>query len=78
MSEGLHTVHVRVNDSDTGKPVPVRLRLVGPEGEYHPPFGRLSDFATGRNQDAVVVCDFKRTILVMKRAGSDLEARANY
>lgn len=47
---GLHTVHVRVND-EKGQPTAVRLRLVGPDGEYHAPFGRLTDFATGRNQD---------------------------
>jgi hypothetical protein len=51
MSAGLHTVHVRVNDAATGKPTPVRLRLADPAGNYYPPFGRLAEFATGRNQD---------------------------
>lgn len=48
---GMHTVHVRINDAVTGQPVPVRLRLTGPEGAYHAPYGRLAEFATGRNQD---------------------------
>jgi hypothetical protein len=45
------TVHVRVNDAATGRPTPVRVRFTGPRGEYLPPFGRLADFATGRNED---------------------------
>lgn len=51
MSTAYHTVHVRVNDAATGQPTPVRIRFTGPEGDYCPPFGRLSEFATGRNQD---------------------------
>jgi hypothetical protein len=51
VSASWHTVHVRINDAATGQPTPVRLRLTGPEGEYFPPFGRLAEFATGRNQD---------------------------
>jgi hypothetical protein len=45
------TVHVRVNDAATGQPTPVRIRITGPDGEYFPPLGRLTQFATGRNQD---------------------------
>jgi itaconyl-CoA hydratase len=32
----------------------------------------------GKNQDGVVVCEFTRTMLIMKRGGDDVEARANY
>jgi hypothetical protein len=46
----LHTVHVRVNDAGTGQPTPARIRLTNPEGDYFAPFGRLAEFATGRNQ----------------------------
>jgi hypothetical protein len=45
------TVHLRVNDSATGKPTPVRLRLVDTEGIYHAPLGRLTEFASGRGED---------------------------
>ncbi len=51
MTGALHTVHVRVNDAGTGRPTPVRLRLNGADGETFTPFGRPSEFATGRNQD---------------------------
>jgi hypothetical protein len=40
---GLHTVHVRVNNSDTGQPTPVRIRFTGPDGEYYAPLGRARD-----------------------------------
>jgi hypothetical protein len=45
------TVHVRVNDAATGQPTPCRVRFTGADGTYYAPLGRLSDFATGRNQD---------------------------
>lgn len=51
MSGPLHTVHVRINDAATGEPTPVRIRITDAEGNYYPPLGRLTDFATGRNQD---------------------------
>jgi hypothetical protein len=51
MSAGRHTVHVRINDSVTGQPTPVRLRLTGAEGEYFAPHGRLCEFATDPGQD---------------------------
>lgn len=51
MSTGFHTVHVRVNDAATGQPTPVRVRFTGPDGEYLAPFGRLTEFATGDNED---------------------------
>jgi len=44
-------VHVRVNDSGTGQPTPVRIRFAGPNGEYFPPLGRPAEFPVGRNED---------------------------
>ena len=32
----------------------------------------------GKNQNDVVVCEFTRTMLVMKRGGNDVEVKANY
>jgi hypothetical protein len=47
----LHTVHVRINDAATGQPTPARVRFTDAEGVYYAPLGRLTDFATDRNQD---------------------------
>jgi acyl dehydratase len=47
------------------------------ESKSRPDAGIVTVRTTGLNQDRVEVCDFKRTILVLKRA-SDLEAKANY
>jgi len=47
----LQHVHVRVNDAATGKPTPVRLRITDGAGNYYAPFGRLTEFATGVNED---------------------------
>jgi hypothetical protein len=47
----MHTVHVRVNDAATGQPTPCRVRFTDAEGRYYAPLGRLTEFATGRNQD---------------------------
>jgi hypothetical protein len=47
----MQTVHVRVNDAATGRPTPCRVRFTGPDGTYYAPLGRLTEFATGRNQD---------------------------
>lgn len=47
----IFNVHVRVNDADTGKPIPVRLRIVDAAGRHYPPLGRVEDFAIGRNED---------------------------
>jgi hypothetical protein len=44
-------VHLRVNDAETGKPTPVRLRVTDAAGNYYAPLGRLTQFATGPNQD---------------------------
>lgn len=43
------TVHLRINDSATGQPTPVRLRITGPDGVYAP-LGRCAEFPTGRNE----------------------------
>jgi hypothetical protein len=45
------TVHIRVTDEATGRPTPVRLRLTGPDGTYYAPFGRVAEFAGGKNED---------------------------
>jgi hypothetical protein len=47
----MHTVHVRINDAATGQPTPVRVRFTDRVGRYYAPFGRLTEFATGSNQD---------------------------
>jgi len=41
----MHTVHLRINDAATGQPTPVRLRILGPDGQPCVPFGRLGHFA---------------------------------
>jgi hypothetical protein len=46
----MNTVHIRINDSATGKPTPVRLRITGPDGTYYAPLGRAVEFPTGRNE----------------------------
>jgi hypothetical protein len=43
-------VHVRVNDAETVKPTPVRIRFAGANGGYFPPLGRAVDFPIGRNE----------------------------
>ena len=45
------TIHLRINEVATSKPTPVRLRITGRDGSFYPPFGRFTDFATGRNED---------------------------
>ncbi len=47
----MFTVHVRVNDEATGKPVPVRLRISDAGGTCYPPLGRLADFAVAPGVD---------------------------
>jgi hypothetical protein len=44
------TVHLRVNDSATGQPTPVRIRITGPDGRTFAPLGRNAEFPTGRNE----------------------------
>lgn len=47
----LQQVHLRINDAATGQPTPVRLRITDNDGRYYAPYGRLTEFATGVNQD---------------------------
>ncbi|HZZ82676.1 MAG TPA: hypothetical protein VFE62_29530, partial [Gemmataceae bacterium] len=47
----MQQVHLRINDAATGQPTPVRLRITDAEGNYYVPHGRLTEFATGVNQD---------------------------
>jgi hypothetical protein len=44
-------VHLRINEAATGQPTPVRLRITDAVGTYFAPYGRLTDFATGVNQN---------------------------
>jgi hypothetical protein len=44
-------VHLRITDAATGKPTPVRVRVVGPDGTHFPPLGRSADVPGGRNED---------------------------
>lgn len=62
MSGLLHTVHVRVNDSATGRPTACRVRFTDSAGNYYAPFGRLTEFATERGQDVggSVQLDYKK------------------
>ena len=45
------TVHVRINDTATGQPTPVRVRFIASDGSTPAPFGRLSSFATAPDAD---------------------------
>ena len=45
------TVHVRISDAATGKPTPVRLRLVDAGGVCRMPFGRQAEFALGPGEE---------------------------
>jgi hypothetical protein len=47
----MFTVHVRITDSSTGKPVAARLRITDGEGVYRPPLGRQARFRTGPGED---------------------------
>jgi hypothetical protein len=47
----MHTVHLRVNDAASGKPTPVRVRVLDAGGAYRAPFGRLTEFAAGPGED---------------------------
>src|SRR5262245_11856825 len=48
---GWHTVHVRVNDSSTGQPVPVRIRFEA-QARQLAPLGRCLDFPVQKGVDA--------------------------
>jgi hypothetical protein len=45
------TVHLRVADAATKKPVPCRLRVSDAAGNYYAPLGRLAVFACGVGED---------------------------
>ena len=51
--------------------------LVKRESKSRPAAGIVSVKTAGLNQDGVKVCEFNRTMLIMKR-GNELEAKANY
>ena len=61
MSAKLQNVHVRINDDSTGQPTPVRIRFSDAAGNYYAPFGRLTDFATGVNEDVGGNLQFGKT-----------------
>ncbi|MCX7960986.1 MAG: MaoC family dehydratase [Burkholderiales bacterium] len=48
------------------------------ESRSRPDAGIVTVRTSGFNQNGVKVCEFKRTILVMKRSGNALELKANY
>jgi hypothetical protein len=58
----LQIVHIRINDSATGQPTPVRLRVTDSAGNYYAPFGHAAEFPTGRGEavGGDVVVDGKR------------------
>jgi itaconyl-CoA hydratase len=48
------------------------------ESKSRPTAGLVSVKSRGFNQDKVMVCEFNRTMLIMKRTGNDVEVKANY
>jgi itaconyl-CoA hydratase len=48
------------------------------ESKSRPTAGVVSVRTVGLNQDGVRVCEFNRTMLIMKRSGNDVEVKANY
>ena len=48
------------------------------ESKSRPGAGIVSVKTVGLNQEGVRVCEFNRAMLIMKRAGSDVEVKANY
>ena len=48
------------------------------ESKSRPNAGVVSVKTVGLNQDGVRVCEFNRTMLIMKRSGNDVEVKANY
>ncbi|AMV23663.1 hypothetical protein VT84_04575 [Gemmata sp. SH-PL17] len=44
-------VHLRITDATTHRPVPVRVRITGPDGTPYAPLGRPAEFASGRSED---------------------------
>ena len=48
------------------------------ESKSRPNAGLVNVKTKGFNQDKVMVCEFNRTMLIMKRSGNDVEVKANY
>jgi acyl dehydratase len=48
------------------------------ESKSRPGAGVVGVKTIGLNQDGVKVCEFNRTMLIMKRSGNDVEVKANY
>jgi acyl dehydratase len=48
------------------------------DSNSRPGAGIVSVKTVGLNQAGVKVCEFNRTMLIMKRAGNDVEIKANY
>lgn len=47
------------------------------ESKSRPGAGIMSVKTIGLNQERVKVCEFNRTMLIMKRSGNDIEVKAN-
>lgn len=47
----LQTVHLRINDQESGQPTPCRIRISDASGNEYAPFGRSLNFSTGRGED---------------------------
>jgi acyl dehydratase len=48
------------------------------ESKSRPNAGIVSVKTVGLNQEGVRVCEFNRSMLIMKRSGNDVEVKANY
>jgi itaconyl-CoA hydratase len=48
------------------------------ESKSRPNAGVVRVKTVGLNQGGVTVCEFNRTMLIMKRSGNDVEVKANY
>lgn len=48
------------------------------ESKSRPGAGIVSVKTLGLNQDGIKVCEFNRTMLIMKRSGNEVELKANY
>ena len=48
------------------------------DSKSRPAAGIVNVKTKGFNQDKVLVCEFNRTMLIMKRTGNDVEVKANY
>ena len=48
------------------------------QSKSRPGAGLVMVKTAGLNQDKVKVCEFNRTMLIMKRSGNEIEVKANY